>query len=652
MCGITGFRGATGGDGDAIIRRMTGTLTHRGPDHQGTWADRVCGVWLGHARLSILDLSPSGHQPMRSNDGRYVITYNGEIYNFRSLKKSLEGLGHSFHGSSDTEVILASISQWGLIEAVRRFNGMFAFSLWDRSDRVLHLVRDRLGEKPLYYGLAKQTFLFASELKSILAHPEFTPVVDREALALYLRFGAVPAPRCIYKGISKLPPGTILSLSDGALRLPDPVPYWSLAAAVEAGAANPFSGSAEEATDELERLLKDSVKLRMESDVPLGAFLSGGVDSSAVVALMAAQSAKPIQTFTVGFDAASYDESGYAKAVARHLRTDHTEIRLRPEDAVAVIPRLPTLYDEPFADSSQIPTFLVSQLARKKVIVSLSGDGGDELFGGYNRNFVGRALWNKIRWLPLGLRRTAARSLREARSGKWDKLQFAAAPFLERYGTQGTFGDKCEKIADVLSMADPYALYERLVSNWDRPSEVLAHGVEPAAVAASAIQIDAMPDIAERMMFWDTIAYLPDDILVKLDRASMGVSLESRVPFLDHRVVEFAWRLPMDMKIRRRQGKWILRQVLERHVPASLFDREKMGFGMPVGDWLRGELRDWAESLLDRRQIEQDGYFRSDVILRRWKEHLEGKRNWQNQLWVILMFQAWLQKNRQDGIAL
>jgi asparagine synthase (glutamine-hydrolysing) len=530
---------------------------------------------------------------------------------------------------------------------------MFAFSLWDRSERTLHLVRDRLGEKPLYYGLAKQTFLFASELKALVEHPDFAPSVDRGALALYLRFGTVPAPNCIYKGLLKLPPGTILSVPERASRLPAPVPYWSLAEAASQGLGRPFLGSPEEATDELERILKDSVKLRMESDVPLGAFLSGGVDSSTIVALMTAQSPKPIQTFTVGFDEPGFDESGHAKAVAAHLHTDHTEIRLRSEEAISVIPRLPSLYDEPFADSSQIPTFLVSQLARKKVIVSLSGDGGDELFGGYNRYFVGRSLWNRIRWLPLRMRRAAARSLRVPSPAQWDRLAAIASPFLTQYGTQGTFGDKFQKIADVLSMSNPDDLYKRLVSNWDQPGEVLAEGAEPDYAVPDVLRTGAISDFTERMMYWDTVTYLPDDILVKLDRASMGVGLESRVPFLDHRVVEFAWRLPLGMKLRRGEGKWILRQVLKRHVPPQLFDRAKMGFGVPVGDWLRGDLRDWAESLLDPQKMREEGYFRPEVIQARWKEHLCGKRNWQNQLWVILMFQAWLHKSRRaEGVAL
>jgi len=652
MCGIAGYRGLARGDGEAVVRRMTGTLTHRGPDHQGTWADPVSGIWLGHARLSILDLSSLGHQPMQSGNGRYVITYNGEIYNFRALKISLEELGHSFRSNSDTEVILTSISQWGLVEAVRRFNGMFAFSLWDRAERTLHLVRDRLGEKPLYYGLAKQTFLFASELKALVAHPDFTPIVDRQSLALYLRFGTVPSPSSIYKGISKLPPGTILSIPDGAKRLPAPYPYWSLSTAVSEGLEKPFSGSTEEATDELERVLKDSVRVRMESDVPLGAFLSGGIDSSTVVALMAAQSPKPIQTFTIGFDVPGYDESGHAQAVAAHLRTDHTEVRLRPEEAIAVIPRLPVLYDEPFADSSQIPTFLVSQLARKKVVVSLSGDGGDELFGGYNHHLIGPSIWNKISWLPLSVRRAAAWSLRVPSPGKWDLLESISAPFLERYGTRGTFGDKFSKIAEVLSMSNSDALYKRLVSNWDQPNEVLVEGMEPDYSVPLPLRTGAISGFTERMMYWDTVTYLPNDILVKLDRASMGVGLESRVPFLDHHVVEFSWRLPLSMKLRVGQSKWILRQVLRRHVPQSLFERPKMGFGIPIGEWLRGELRGWAESLLDPVKMRHEGYFQPEPIQERWKEHLEGKRNWQNQIWVILMFQAWLRKNRDDGLSL
>lgn len=646
MCGIAGYRGAPLGGDEGHIRRMTAALSHRGPDYQGTWSDAANGIWLGHARLSIIDLSSSGNQPMHSSSGRYVITYNGEIYNFKVLKETLEGLGHSFRSQSDTEVVLAAVAEWGLTDAVRRFNGMFAFALWDRTDRVLHLVRDRLGEKPLYYGLAQRTFLFASELKALIAHPDFKPSIDREALGQYLRLGAVPAPACIYKGIRKLPPGAILSIPEGATTLPAPIPYWSLASAAARGLESPFSGSSRDAADALERLLRDSVRVRMGSDVPLGAFLSGGIDSSTVVALMAAQSAAAIQTFTVGFDVPGYDESGPARAIAERLGTAHTEIRLRPKEAVAVIPRLPVLYDEPFADSSQIPTFLVSQLARRKVVVSLSGDGGDELFGGYNRYSAGHAIWNKVRWMPAGVKRAAARGLRAHRSSAIAGLEPLFSKMLRRYGTQGSFQDKFEKIAEVLSMPGPHALYERLISSWDRPNDVLVEGSEPESRCVSTGKIE---DFSSRMMYWDTIGYLPDDILVKLDRASMGVGLETRVPFLDHRIVEFAWSLPIGLKIRGGQGKWILREVLKRHLPSTLFEREKMGFGIPIGAWLRSDLRDWAEDLLDARRMAQDGFFNSEIVQGKWKEHLEGTRDWQNQLWVILMFQAWLRQTPRDG---
>lgn len=649
MCGIAGYFCSQGIGGDACIRRMIETLHHRGPDDRGVWTNPGAGIALGHARLSILDLSPLGHQPMVSSCGRYVISFNGEIYNYRTLRNEVERLGVTFRGRSDTEVMLACIRQWGVEEATQRFNGMFAFACWDQKERVLYLVRDRLGKKPLYYGWMGKTFLFGSELKALRVHPEFQGEIDREALALYLRYNYVPGPYSIYRDISKLPPGTILTVPDPEKRPLLPVPYWCARAAAEAGQANPFDGTEGEAIAHLDTLLRDAVALRMEADVPLGVFLSGGIDSSTIAALMQAQSTRPAQTFTIGFHENRYNEAVYAKAVAHHLGTAHTELYVTPAEAMGVIPSLPTLYDEPFADASQIPTFLVSQMAREHVTVCLSGDGGDEVFGGYNRYFAGPDIWRKVAWLPMPVRRVFARVLRLPRSDQWDRLGFFLSPLLERFGTQGTFGDKFYKIADVLTMDGPDALYHRLLSQWEHPEQVLLSGREADTILTDKDQWPDLPGFVERMMSLDTITYLPDDILVKVDRASMGVSLECRAPLLDHRIVEFAWRLPLAMKIRRHSGKWLLRQVLHKYVPPELIDRPKAGFGVPIHDWLRGPLREWADSLLDEVRLRKEGFFHPAAIREKWIEHLSGRRNWFNYLWNILMFQAWLSQENASA---
>jgi len=571
-----------------------------------------------------------------------VISFNGEIYNYKSLRKDVEGLGATLRGRSDTEVMLACISRWGLEKAIQRFNGMFAFALWDKKVRVLYLARDRLGQKPMYYGWMGKTFLFGSELKALRAHPEFKGQIERDALALYLRYNYVPTPYSIYQDIYKLPPGTLLTVPDPVKRPLMPVPYWSARNAAEAGYAKPFDGTEDQAVAHLDALLRDAVALRMEADVPLGVFLSGGVDSSTITALMQAQSTRPVKTFTIGFNENRYNEAVHAKAVARHLGTAHTELYVTPKEAMDVIPRLPTLYDEPFADASQIPTFLVSQMARKHVTVCLSGDGGGENFGGYNRYFMGPDIWRKVAWLPAPFRRAAARMLRLPSSDQWDRLVFLLAPLLKRFGTQGTLGDKFYKIADVLTMEDPDVLYRRLVSHWEHPDKVLLTGREAETILTDKQQWPNLQKFVDRMMFLDTVTYLPDDILVKVDRASMGVSLESRAPLLDHRVVEFSWQIPVSMKIRRNSGKWLLRQVLYKYVPKELIDRPKAGFGVPIHDWLRGPLREWAESLLDEARLREEGFFHPKMIRDKWVEHLSGKRNWQNYLWNILMFQAWL----------
>lgn len=650
MCGIIGAiqDGLKSEQWEGLLQSMSDCLAHRGPDDAGIWCDAAVGVGLGHRRLSIVDLSPLGHQPMVSPSGRYYITYNGEVYNFHELREELKSLGHSFRGNSDTEVILAAIEQWGLMGAVNRFIGMFAFALWDRKERVLHLVRDRLGIKPLYYGWAGQAFIFASELKALKVHPEFHGKIDRNALTLLVRHNYIPAPFSIYKNIYKLLPGHILTINltgtgcNTVLK-----PYWTAKTVAEQGVANPFSGSDAEAIEHLEMLLQDAVKLRMVADVPLGAFLSGGVDSSTVVALMQAQSARPVKTFSIGFNEEDYNEAVYAKAVANHLGTDHTELYVTPEQAIAVIPKLPRLYDEPFSDSSQIPTFLISELARQHVTVSLSGDGGDELFFGYNRYKIGRDLWAKIKWIPAVGRKALAGTLSAIPLNVLNVCFGWLSPVLNKYGRPGAVGDKLQKLSEILNIDKPEMLYLRLLSHWKQPESLVFNAREPLTVITDYRQWAALPDFNQRMMYLDMVSYLPDDILVKVDRASMGVSLEVRVPLLDHRVVGFAWRIPLSMKIREGKGKWLLRQVLYKYVPKELIERPKMGFGVPIGHWLRGPLREWAEDLLNEDRLKREGYFRPEPIRKLWQEHLNGQRNWQYYLWDVLMFQAWLENNKK-----
>ncbi|MDI6770538.1 MAG: asparagine synthase (glutamine-hydrolyzing), partial [Anaerolineales bacterium] len=590
---------------------------------------------------SILDLSPAGHQPMFSADGRYVIVFNGEVYNFGELRDELERLGHAFRGHSDTEVMLAAISQWGIESAVKRFNGMFAIALWDHRERRLTLVRDRLGIKPLYYGWMGDVFLFGSELKALRAHPAFRAEIDRDALALYLRHNYIPAPYSIYRGVFKLTPGTFLTIrADSRPAQDQPQVYWNARQIVESGLAHPFEGNEQEAVEALDAHLRRSVGLRMIADVPLGAFLSGGVDSSTIVALMQAQSHLPVKTFTIGFHESGFDEAKYAKAVARHLGTQHTELYVSPEQARAVIPLLPKLYDEPFADSSQIPTFLVSQLARRHVTVSLSGDGGDELFGGYNRYFMLDAIWKRIGWMPLSLRKLASSAAKAVPTRLWPTL-FRFLPDLADFPNPA---DKAQKLAEIIASPSPEAIYLDLVSHWKQPASVVLNAREPVTALLDRSRWADLTSFTDQMMFLDLITYLPGDILNKVDRASMGVSLEARAPFLDdHQTLEFAWSLPRQYKIRGGQGKWILRQVLYRYVPRELIERPKMGFGIPIDSWLRGPLREWAETLLDERRMQQEGFFNPQPIRQKWAEHISRKRNWQYHLWDILIFQAWLE---------
>jgi asparagine synthase (glutamine-hydrolysing) len=630
MCGIAGCFDLTNQLPDARLREiadaMAGRLVHRGPNEGAVWTDAAGGIALGHRRLSIVDLSPAGGQPMHSACGRYTIVFNGEIYNHRDLRTELAAAGHAFRGHSDTEVLLAAIAAGGVRAALDKSNGMFATAVWDAQGRALTLARDRLGIKPLYYGWLGRQFVFASELKALRAHPEFRPTIDRGSLALFLQHSYIPAPATIYQGVRKLPPGCLLTVQAESAETAGPQPYWALEAAIQQGRENPFRGSEKAAADELQALLSDAIGLQRLADVPVGAFLSGGIDSSLVVALMQAQRAGPVRTFTIGFHEPEYDEAPFAAAIAQHLRTDHAAQYITAAEAQQVIPRLPEMYDEPFADMSQIPTFLVSQLAREHVTVSLSGDGGDELFGGYDRYARIDRIWRQIAWLPAPLRQTVA-------------------TLYQRVVHQGIRRRAGRSLRSrVLAAVDRRALYEALHRHWERPASVVigagASGVE-TGWQSHWIRRESF---IEEMMALDTTTYLPDCILTKLDRASMAVSLEARVPLLDHRVVEFAWRLPLAMKYQRGSGKRLLRQILARHVPEALFERPKRGFGVPIGDWLRGGLRPWAEALLDADRLSAEGFFQPGPIREKWLEHQGGRANWQYLLWDVLMFQSWLER--------
>lgn len=641
MCGFAGALEAVAGAArnDDAVRGMNEAISNRGPDDFGVWTDVSEGISLGHRRLAIVDLSAAGHQPMLSISQRYILVFNGEVYNHLAMRKDLAGAGwvSGWKGASDTETLLAGFELWGIAGTVERSIGMFAFAVWDRQKKVLTLGRDRLGEKPLYYGWQNQSFLFGSELKALRQHSSFQGTIDRDALALFMRHNAVPGGHCIYSGIHKLQPGCLASVSLEC-REPQITCYWSVAQTVQQGLKNPFTGSPEAAVDQLNELLLSAVGQQMVADVPLGAFLSGGIDSSTIVALMQSQSEKPVRTFSIGFHEPGYNEAEHAKAVARHLGTEHTELYVTSSQAQDVIPKIPEIYDEPFADSSQIPTYLVSQLAKQHVTVSLSGDAGDELFAGYNRYLMTSQLWGKLSRLPIPVRRTIASSITALGPATWNSLLSPIPRLKDR-----NIGDKLHKGAKVLTAGSIDDLYLRCVSHWQDPGQVVIGATEPATLLTSN-SFSSITNGIERMMALDMVTYLPDDILTKVDRAAMSVSLETRVPFLDHRVVEFAWRLPLAYKLREGQSKWALRQVLYRYIPRELIDRPKMGFGIPVDNWLRGPLRDWAENLLDEKRLRQEGFFHPQIIRKTWAEHLTGKRNWQYLLWDVLMFQAWLDK--------
>lgn len=626
MCGLAGYfsKYSEPRDAGCILKSMTSAIAHRGPDDFGCWFDSSSCLGFAHRRLSIVELSSAGHQPMTSDCGRFVFVFNGEIYNHLELRAQLqaENTGLVWRGHSDTESLLACFSSWGVKRTLKAAVGMFAFALWDKQEQQLTLARDRLGEKPLYWGWCGDTLLFGSELKALKAHPDFNVEVDRGALSLLLRHNYIPAPYTIYQGIEKLPAGQFVQIKKGQRRSDvQTKTYWQLNQVIENGLANPFTGTDTHATDKLEHTISQAVSGQMLADVPLGAFLSGGVDSSTVVALMQQQSNQPVRTFAIGFDEPGYNEAEYAKEVARHLGTDHTELYVSAQDALDLVPRLPDIYCEPFADSSQLPTFLVSRMAKQHVTVALSGDGGDELFGGYNPYQFAPRVWGKLKVLPLPLRQIAFRLL-------------SGLPL----------SDKLAKLLRVLPAKDKEQFYQILMSHWDHPDQLVIGGRTYPTLISSPEQWPQTDSFEHWMMAMDAGQYMTDDILVKVDRAAMANSLETRVPLLDHRVVELAWQIPQHMKIRGGVGKWVLREVLYRHVPREMIERPKKGFSVPMGQWLRGPLRDWAEALLNEQRLVQEGYFVPRVVRRVWSEHLQGKRDHARKLWSILMFQAWLEK--------
>ncbi|MBU0800526.1 MAG: asparagine synthase (glutamine-hydrolyzing) [Alphaproteobacteria bacterium] len=640
MCGITGFfdtaKGAERPRLHAIGTAMERAIAHRGPDDSGVWQDPDVPLVLAQRRLAIIDLSPEGHQPKESHSGRYMVVFNGEIYNFPALQQELEAAGVKFRGRSDTEIMLAAFDVWGVNRALQKLSGMFAFALWDRQERLIHFARDRMGKKPLYIGWAGSALVFGSELKALRAHPQFSATVDRRATTMYMRYAYVPPPYSIYQNVWQLPAGCRLTLrlpgvAAGENLLPLIEPYWHHPRKVEEAKQHEVARTDKEAIDGLETVLKEAVRSRMISDVPLGAFLSGGIDSSTIVALMQQVAGQKVKTFAIGFEDKSYDESGHARQVAQHLGTDHHELIVGTKDVLNVIPQLPTMYDEPFADHSQIPTFLVAQMARHHVTVALSGDGGDEMLGGYTRYTAVPSLWDKVGWMPYGARRAMAAGMQSLPVSALNRM----APFYPR------FGEKMHKAAELLQQRSAQDVYGHLLGNWQEPEQLVIGGAEPMIPLTSPEWQARGLSFTESLMYSDLISYLPNDILVKVDRATMAVALEARAPLLDTHVFDYAWSLPMNMKIRDGKGKWVLRELLARYVPRPLFERPKQGFAMPIGDWLRGDLRDWAEDLLSEDRLRRDGLLNVDMVRGVWADHLAGRGSHAIRLWCVLMFQSW-----------
>ena len=651
MCGINGYYSSNLSRFDKVIHQMNTALSHRGPDSNGSWLDENSGIVLGHQRLSILDLSKGGYQPMKSESGRFILTFNGEIYNHLIIRKQLQEVNSNikWQGSSDTETLLEAIDFWGIEKTLKKIEGMFAFGLWDQKKRSLTIARDRIGEKPLYYGWqgkgSRKVFLFSSELKALKAHPDFDGLIDRDAIALYLRHNYIPAPHSIYKNINKLLPGHYLELNEIDFKkylLPVSKIYWSLTKNVINGNNNQLLDSEHQIKKDLETNLISSVKKQMISDVPLGAFLSGGIDSSLVVAMMQSLSKNSVKTFTIGFSEKDFSEAEYAKKISKHIGTDHTELYVDTKKAMEVIPKLTAIYDEPFSDSSQIPTYLVSKLAKQHVKVALSGDGGDELFCGYNRYTMSKKFWSVLKFFPENLRKILIYGIHSISPQNWSKI----AKFLPVINKYNNFGDKAYKGAGVLTSRNIEELYFKLCSHWQNPSDVVRNSIEPGTFLTEFKPDLRGLDSQQMMMALDSLTYLPDDILVKVDRAAMATSLETRMPFLDHKLIEYAWKIPQSFKLRGNDGKWIIKKILDKYVPKNLTERPKMGFGVPIELWLRGPLKDWAENLLNENRLKEDGYFNPNIIRNTWAEHISGKRNWSYHLWDILMFQSWLDNNK------
>ena len=641
MCGIAGFL-SSNINPDIVLGDMINAINHRGPDDKGTWFDKNVGIGFAHSRLSILDLSSAGHQPMHSVSDNFVLIFNGEIYNHNKLREELEFVSHrSWNGHSDTETLLAAIEEWGLDVALKKTNGMFSIALWDKNSKNLFLARDRIGEKPLYYGWVNEQFVFASELKSIKKFPKFNNSIDRSSLALYLRFNSIPSPYSIYKDIYKLEPGQVIQLNSDSKELKKSY-FWSIEEVIRDGCSNRFKEAPKIIVNNLENVLSNSISSQMQSDVPLGAFLSGGIDSSTIAALMQSKSANKINTFTIGFNEKEFDEAKHAMLVAKHIGTNHFDMYVNEKDTLDVIPLLPKIYDEPFADSSQIPTFLVSKFAKEKVTVALSGDAGDELFGGYNRYVFSKKTFNKILKTPILLKKFLSRFMLGFSEEKWNSM--LSGLLRKRIAN---IGHKIHKAANVLESSSIRDLHFKLISQIQNPSDWLLDGNEHPSVFNDKTERFLELDPIEQMMAYDLISYLPTDILTKIDRAAMSVSLETRVPFLDPEVIKFSTCLPIEFKIRNGVTKWALREVLYKYVPKDLIERPKMGFAVPLAEWLRGPLKDWAESLLDEKRLHEEGFFNVEFVRSKWLEHLNCDANWEHQLWNVLMFQSWLDDNRE-----